>query len=108
MKGPTFGYVRDPFELLEAAKTAGRFIVNRRAAGGGPDPLAFYVEQMAPVPMGGLPHPVAATIDLSNRHVVYAITWYGFAATLLVVYVAYCLSRLNGPRSAPLSRTTNS
>jgi surfeit locus 1 family protein len=96
-------YVRDPLELLDATKTAARPGVDRGATVGAPDPLAFYVDQVAPVPRGGLPLPLAATIDLPNRHLEYAITWYGLAATLIVVYAASSWSRLNRPRAAPFA-----
>jgi surfeit locus 1 family protein len=88
-------YVRDPLELLNAAKTAARPGADRQATGGAPDTFAHYVDQVAPVPPGGLPLPVAATIALPNRHLDYAITWYGLAATLIVVYAASSWSRLN-------------
>jgi cytochrome oxidase assembly protein ShyY1 len=95
--------VRDPSELLHTAKTEARLGVNHRASGGAPDALAFYVDQLAPVPRGGLPLPVAATIELPNRHLEYAIAWYGLAATLIVVYAASNWSRLTGPRTAPFA-----
>lgn len=47
--------------------------------------LGLYVdvEQEAP---GGWPRGVTPKIELSNRHLGYAITWFGLALTLLVVY----------------------
>jgi surfeit locus 1 family protein len=95
-------YVRDPFELLEAGQAAAPFALDRRAIGGGPpDPLVFYIDQVAPVPKGGLPLPLAAGVQLQNRHLEYAITWYGLAAALIGVYLASAWSRLKGSRSAP-------
>ncbi|UDF02549.1 SURF1 family protein [Asticcacaulis sp. AND118] len=38
--------------------------------------------------------PVDATANLSNRHLEYALTWYGLAATLIGVYIAVLYSRL--------------
>lgn len=37
--------------------------------------------------------PVDATANLSNRHLEYALTWYGLAATLIGVYIALLYSR---------------
>jgi surfeit locus 1 family protein len=35
-------------------------------------------------------------IVLSNRHLEYAITWYGIALTLVGVYLAFAVNRLQG------------
>jgi surfeit locus 1 family protein len=40
------------------------------------------------------PAPLPARI--SNRHLEYAVTWYGLAAALLGVYAALLLKRRNG------------
>src|SRR5207244_11553920 len=37
----------------------------------------FYIEQEAPVPPGGLPHPAPLKVHLRNDHLQYAVTWYG-------------------------------
>ena len=41
----------------------------------------------------GLPRPLPVRADLPNNHLGYAITWYGLAAALLAVYVAFGLRR---------------
>lgn len=41
----------------------------------------------------GLPHLLPVRADLPNNHLGYAITWYGLAAALLAVYVAFGLRR---------------
>ena len=46
----------------------------------------FYVEQEAPVPPGGLPQPGRLVARLRDEHLQYAITWYGLALVLLVVF----------------------
>jgi surfeit locus 1 family protein len=33
-------------------------------------------------------------LELPNRHLEYALTWYGLAATLAGVYLAFAVSRL--------------
>jgi surfeit locus 1 family protein len=52
----------------------------------------FYVEQESPVPPGGLPQPGKLVINLPNNHLGYAITWYGLALVLLVVFVLWARS----------------
>jgi surfeit locus 1 family protein len=49
------------------------------------------VEQPAPAPPGPTPAPVPA--DIPNRHLEYALTWFGLAAALVGVYVAMLLRR---------------
>ena len=53
----------------------------------------FYVEQEGPVPPGGLPHPSALKPKLRNEHLQYAITWYGLAAVLAVMFVIWAARR---------------
>jgi surfeit locus 1 family protein len=68
-------FVRDP-QAIAAAKGIG--------------PVApFYVEQEAPVPPGGLPQPGKIAPTLRNAHLQYAVTWYGLAFVLVVMFVAW-------------------
>ena len=53
----------------------------------------FYVEQEAPVPPGGLPHPAPLKVHLRNDHLQYAITWYGLAAVLVVMFAIWAVRR---------------
>jgi cytochrome oxidase assembly protein ShyY1 len=53
----------------------------------------FYIEQEAPVPPGGLPHPAPLKPQLRNEHLQYAITWYGLAAVLVVMFVVWARRR---------------
>jgi len=48
-----------------------------------PDPRA------APPDRDRLPRPVAQRIDLPNDHLNYALTWFGLAGVLLVIYLLY-------------------
>ena len=57
----------------------------------------FYIEQEAPVPPGGLPHPAPLNVHLRNEHLQYAITWYGLAAVLAVMFVIWALRRRREP-----------
>ena len=54
----------------------------------------FYVEVLSPAPPGGVPQPTAGRIDIPNRHLGYALTWWGLAVTLLAVYAAFVRERL--------------
>lgn len=75
-------YVRNPSELWPVDPEAR---VNE---------MWVYVDQTSPVPAGGFPLPLAGKVEISNRHLEYAITWYGLAATLVVMYAAFARSRL--------------
>eukprot|EP01039_Chlorochromonas_danica_P018290 gene18290-21958_t len=52
-----------------------------------PAPLILLLER--PAPTGGDPAPSATPKTLSNNHLGYALTWYGLAAALAGVYIAY-------------------
>jgi surfeit locus 1 family protein len=56
----------------------------------------FYIEQESPVPPGGLPHPAPLKPHLRNEHLQYAITWYGLAAVLAVMFVLWAVRRRSG------------
>jgi surfeit locus 1 family protein len=77
-------YVRDPREFGGLAAAAYR----------GPSPLDYYVDQIGPVPPGNLPLPIAGKLDIPNRHLEYALTWYGLAVTLVVLFAVFSRSRL--------------
>jgi len=51
----------------------------------------FYVEQEAPMPPGGLPHPAPLKVQLRNDHLQYAVTWYGLAAVLVVMFAIWAV-----------------
>ena len=52
----------------------------------------FYVEQESPVPPGGLPQPGKLVVRLRNEHLQYAVTWYGLALVLVVVFAVWARS----------------
>jgi len=58
----------------------------------------FYIEQESPAPPGGLPQPGKLVVNLRNAHLQYAITWYGLALALLVVFAVYTF---NSRREVP-------
>ena len=60
--------------------------------------LPFTIEADAePPPPGGLPKGGVTRIALPNRHLEYAVTWYGLALTLIGVYLAFAINRLRTP-----------
>jgi len=68
-------FVRDPLAIAAAKEI---------------EPVApFYVEQESPAPPGGLPQPGKIAPTLRNAHLQYALTWYGLALVLLVMFGAW-------------------
>jgi surfeit locus 1 family protein len=51
----------------------------------------FYIDQDAPVPAAQFPQPGPLTVKLRNDHLGYAITWFGLAASLLAVFLAWAI-----------------
>ena len=60
----------------------------------------FYIEQEAPVPPGGIPHPARLSVRLRNEHLQYAITWYGLAIVLAVMFVIWAARQRSGQATA--------
>jgi surfeit locus 1 family protein len=58
----------------------------------------FFIEAAERTGPEGAPEPDLAKLTLSNRHFEYALTWWGLAATLIGVYVAFATTRLRGNR----------
>jgi surfeit locus 1 family protein len=57
------------------------------------DIAPFYIDQESPVPSDGLPRPGPLTVKLHNDHLGYAITWFGLAAVLLIVFLVWTRRR---------------
>ena len=53
----------------------------------------FYVELESPQPPDGLPRAGALTANLRNEHLQYAITWYGLALVLVVMFAFWIRGR---------------
>ncbi|MEM7747059.1 MAG: SURF1 family protein [Pseudomonadota bacterium] len=65
--------------------------------------LPFFVEAeeaFAPPPA---PQPDLKSVYLSNRHLEYAVTWWGLALTLIGVYIAFARARFKGLKTRELS-----
>ena len=77
-------YVRDPKAMSEAHKWSVA--------------APFYIDQEAPVPPGGLPKPGKIEVKMPNKHLEYALTWFGLALALAGVYAVWLAARLRRRR----------
>jgi surfeit locus 1 family protein len=80
--GKNLWFVRD-HEAIAAAKGWGAV-------------APFFIEQEAPAAPGGLPQAGRIQPNLPDNHLQYAVTWYGLALVLIVIFVV----RLRSGRSA--------
>lgn len=78
-------FVRDPRAMAQALQWG--------------EVAPFYVAQESPVSAGGLPRPGALKVNLSNNHLGYALTWFGLAAALVAVFIAWAWNRRRGERN---------
>ena len=62
---------------------------------GAPDPAPVMLMLERPAPASGNPAPSPVPISVSNNHMGYAVTWFGLAAALVGVYIAF-LRRARG------------
>ena len=76
----------DPAHNLWFTPDPGSMAAAKGLDSAGTPVAAFYVEQEAPVPPGGLPRPGKLTVALPDNHLQYALTWYGLAAVLAGVF----------------------
>ena len=60
--------------------------------------VPFFVDADATPNPGGLPVGGVTLIDLPNSHLQYALTWYGLAGTLVVVFGLFAWKRRGGAR----------
>jgi surfeit locus 1 family protein len=64
--------------------------------------VPFIVDVEAePAPPGGFPKGGTTRLELPNRHLEYALTWYGLAAALVAVFAAFAVTRWRQPESPP-------
>lgn len=60
--------------------------------------VPFYIDAEAePAPPGGWPKGGVTRLELPNRHLEYALTWYGLAAALLAVFAVFAVTRWRQP-----------
>jgi surfeit locus 1 family protein len=82
-------FVRSPSEFQGAGTPRGGMVKD------------VYVEQTSPSPAAGAPpFVVPMRLELPNRHLEYAMTWFGLAATLIGVYIAFVFARLKASGSS--------
>jgi surfeit locus 1 family protein len=53
----------------------------------------FYIELETPAPPSGWPRPGALEVNIRNEHLQYAITWYGLAGVLAIMFAAWLRNR---------------
>jgi len=64
--------------------------------------LAFFIDAAAePANPGGWPKGGVTRIDIPNRHLEYALTWFGLAAALALVFALFAWGRLRRVASGP-------
>jgi surfeit locus 1 family protein len=56
----------------------------------------FFIEAESPPSPGGWPKSGTVTAQLPNRHLEYALTWFGLAVTALVMFGVFAYSRARG------------
>src|SRR5262249_32576207 len=67
----------------------------------GPESLPFRLEAEAtPGPAGEQPRGGVTRLDLPNRHLGYAVTWFALALTLITVYLSFARARLRAVKTA--------
>ena len=60
----------------------------------------FVLEaEASPENLGGWPQGGVTVLRVPNRHLEYALTWYGLAGALVVVYLAFAVTRLRQAES---------
>ena len=66
----------------------------------------FYIEQESPAPPGGLPQPGKLVAKLPDDHLQYALTWYGLAVVLAVIFATWAFgsARVEAARVSPSPR----
>lgn len=79
-------FVRDPAAIASAK--------------GWGDVAPFFVELESPQPPGALPRAGALKANLHNQHLQYAITWYGLALVVVVMFVYWLSGRRRAAQAA--------
>lgn len=58
-----------------------------------PDNFSFYVDSLGEENSANMPRGGATKVEFNNRHLEYALTWYGLALTLIGVWFAFSWRR---------------
>ncbi len=75
---------------FQSTETSGRDQVLKPS-----EALPFFIEAERALSPPPAPQPDLKSIHLRNRHMEYAMTWWGLALTLLAVYLGFVRSRLS-------------
>ena len=84
--GRNLWFVRDPVAIASAK--------------GWGDVAPFFIELESPQPASGLPRAGTLNVNLRNEHLQYAITWYGLAAVVVVMFAFWLRGRNQSARQA--------
>ena len=83
---------------IAALRTAGAAAVAAPVSSAREYPFAIDADA-TPANPGGWPRGGATLVNLPNRHLEYALTWYGLAAALVVVFAMFAVGRLKDAES---------
>lgn len=97
------GYFTPPSDVSQKMFYWPDYAGMRRAAASDAQLAPFFIDAEAePGNPGGWPKGGTTILTLPNRHLEYALTWYGLAVTLIGVYLAFARGRLrDADREAP-------
>jgi surfeit locus 1 family protein len=95
------GYLRwpesRPWFLSDTNKSSDTWFIRdpgaMAAAKGWGEVAPFYVDQESPGPAGGVPRPGTLKVNLRNDHLQYALTWFGLALVIAVMFGIWLFSR---------------
>jgi surfeit locus 1 family protein len=77
---------------------AGMMAEALKGAEGRPRPVPFFLDaEASPGTRNGWPKGGVTRLDLPNRHLEYAVTWYGLAVALCAVFAVFAWGRLKSP-----------
>lgn len=55
--------------------------------------LPYYLQKEGPIGQAEWPKPADSRIAIVNNHLDYALTWFGLAVTLIVIYIAFHIAQ---------------
>lgn len=86
-----------PPDEPEAGRWYSRDVEGMASALGAPDPAPYFLmAETSSNPDWPALRPTALPVGLSNRHLEYALTWFGLAAALVGVWIGFVHSRSRG------------
>jgi cytochrome oxidase assembly protein ShyY1 len=61
----------------------------------------FFIDLEGPVPASGWPRPGPLKVNIRNEHLQYAITWYGLAAAVAVMFAVWLMNQRRPDQRTP-------